>query len=71
VERFEQEIPGYRERHQVQPGITGLAQVKGGYAIDAEMKLRYDLLYINHRSLWLDAKIVLQTLATVIRRTGQ
>jgi exopolysaccharide biosynthesis polyprenyl glycosylphosphotransferase len=71
VSRFETEIPGYRERHQVPPGITGLAQVHGGYAIDAEMKLRYDLLYIYNWSPWLDAKIMFQTFATVWRRTGQ
>jgi exopolysaccharide biosynthesis polyprenyl glycosylphosphotransferase len=71
VSRFESEIPGYRERHQVPPGITGLAQVHGGYAIDAEMKLRYDLLYIYNWTPWLDAKIMFQTFATVWRRTGQ
>ena len=71
VRRYEVEIPGYRERHQVPPGITGWAQVHGGYAIEAEMKLRYDLLYIYNWSLWLDVKIMFQTLATVCRRTGQ
>jgi exopolysaccharide biosynthesis polyprenyl glycosylphosphotransferase len=71
VQQFEEQIPGYRERHQVLPGITGWAQVHGGYAIDAEMKLRYDLLYIYNWSPWLDVKIMLQTLATVCRRTGQ
>jgi exopolysaccharide biosynthesis polyprenyl glycosylphosphotransferase len=71
VHKFEREIPGYRERHQVPPGITGLAQIHGGYAIDADMKLRYDLLYIYNRSLWLDLKIMLQTLATMCRRIGQ
>ena len=71
VHRYEVEIPGYRERHQVPPGITGWAQVHGGYAIEAEMKLRYDLLYIYNWSLWLDVKILFQTLATVCRRTGQ
>jgi exopolysaccharide biosynthesis polyprenyl glycosylphosphotransferase len=71
VRQFEEQIPGYRERHQVLPGITGWAQVHGGYAIDAEMKLRYDLLYIYNWSPWLDVKIMFQTLATVCRRTGQ
>jgi exopolysaccharide biosynthesis polyprenyl glycosylphosphotransferase len=71
VHRFEVEIPNYRERHQVPPGITGWAQVHGGYAIDAEMKLRYDLLYVYNWSPWLDLKIMLQTVVTVCRRTGQ
>ena len=71
LEQFEQEIPGYRERHQVAPGLTGLAQVNGGYAIEAELKLRYDLLYVYNCSLLLDLKIMLQTLVTMCRRTGQ
>jgi exopolysaccharide biosynthesis polyprenyl glycosylphosphotransferase len=71
VHRYEVDIPGYRERHQVPPGITGWAQVHGGYAIDAELKLRYDLLYIYNWSPWLDVKILFQTIATVCRRTGQ
>jgi exopolysaccharide biosynthesis polyprenyl glycosylphosphotransferase len=70
VEQFEQEIPGYRERHQVAPGLTGLAQVSGGYAIEAELKLRYDLLYVYNCSLFFDLKIMLQTLVTMCRRTG-
>jgi exopolysaccharide biosynthesis polyprenyl glycosylphosphotransferase len=71
VNQYEAEISGYRERHQVLPGITGWAQVHSGYAIDAEMKLRYDLLYIYNWSPWLDLKIMFQTLSTVWRRTGQ
>jgi exopolysaccharide biosynthesis polyprenyl glycosylphosphotransferase len=71
VERFEAEIPGYRERHQFLPGITGLAQVNGGYAIDAELKLRYDLLYVYNWSLWLDLQVMFQTVWTMCRRTGQ
>jgi len=71
VEKFEREIAGYRERHQVAPGLTGLAQVSGGYAIEAELKLRYDLLYVYNCSLLLDLKIMLQTLVTMCRRTGQ
>jgi exopolysaccharide biosynthesis polyprenyl glycosylphosphotransferase len=71
VRRYETEIAGYRERHQVPPGLTGLAQVNAGYAIDAEMTLRYDLMYVYHRSLWLDLKIMLQTVVTVCRRSGQ
>jgi exopolysaccharide biosynthesis polyprenyl glycosylphosphotransferase len=71
VAQFEREIPGYRERHEVAPGLTGLAQVSGGYAIEAELKLRYDLLYVYSCSFFLDLKIMLQTLVTMCRRTGQ
>jgi exopolysaccharide biosynthesis polyprenyl glycosylphosphotransferase len=71
VAKYEAEIPGYYERHQMKPGLTGLAQVNGGYAIDAEMKLRYDLLYIHNASPFMDLKLIFQTLLTVLRRTGQ
>jgi exopolysaccharide biosynthesis polyprenyl glycosylphosphotransferase len=71
VSRYELEIPGYSGRHQMKPGVTGLAQVNGGYAIDAELKLRYDLLYIHNASPIVDLKLIFQTLLTVVRRTGQ
>ncbi len=57
-------------RHEVLPGITGWAQVNGRNAISWEEKLALDVWYVDHWSLSLDAKILLRTLARVLRRTG-
>ncbi len=56
VEQFLAEIPGYRERFHVKPGVTGLAQVSGGYATTAERKLKYDLIYMYHQDLTMDVQ---------------
>ncbi|MBI4744676.1 MAG: sugar transferase [Actinobacteria bacterium] len=70
VSRFLEEIPGYAERFKVKPGITGLAQVSGFYATTARNKLKYDLIYIYHQSLFFDFKIILQTLKVVLTGRG-
>lgn len=59
---------GYRNR--VQPGITGYAQVMGKYSTDAEDKLRFDLYYIRHYSLWLDFVILLKTVLVVFDKSA-
>jgi lipopolysaccharide/colanic/teichoic acid biosynthesis glycosyltransferase len=51
-------IPGYAERHQVRPGLTGLAQVYVPRDIPRKDKFRYDLLYVRHQSLWLDLRLI-------------
>jgi exopolysaccharide biosynthesis polyprenyl glycosylphosphotransferase len=64
-----EQIPFYALRSLVRPGLTGWAQVRYQYANDLEEeieKMRYDLYYIKHRSLWLDLRIVLETLKIVI-----
>jgi exopolysaccharide biosynthesis polyprenyl glycosylphosphotransferase len=66
VEKFESMVPTYSKRHQVRPGITGLAQVCGGYHTDARDKLRFDLIYVSHRSVWLDLKILLRTVLVIL-----
>jgi exopolysaccharide biosynthesis polyprenyl glycosylphosphotransferase len=71
VEQFNRELNGYRVRFKVKPGLTGLAQVHGDYLSTAENKLKYDLAYIYHQSLWLDLILVLQTLQVVITRKGK
>jgi lipopolysaccharide/colanic/teichoic acid biosynthesis glycosyltransferase len=58
VERFVQEIPHYRERLRVRPGLTGLAQVYGQYDTSPRHKLKYDLLYIRRYSLALDIRLI-------------
>jgi len=71
--RLESEVPFYRARMLVRPGATGWAQVnyRYGWSVeDAATKLEYDLYYIRHRSLWLDLRILLRTLGTVVRFQG-
>jgi exopolysaccharide biosynthesis polyprenyl glycosylphosphotransferase len=64
VQSMMEHIPYYGLRHIVRPGMTGWAQIKQGYALSqAEVteKMRYDLYYIKHMSLWLDLRILLAT----------
>ncbi|WP_461215932.1 sugar transferase [Lacticaseibacillus sp. GG6-2] len=62
VDQFNREEPHYYLRHNVRAGITGYAQVYGKYASDYHSKLKFDLLYIKCYSIFLDAKILLQTI---------
>lgn len=62
--------PEQARRHEVRPGITGLAQVNGRNALGWEERLRLDVEYVECRSLRLDAQILLMTLQTVLRREG-
>lgn len=66
VAEFSEQIPLYPLRHRVKPGITGLAQVMGRYTTSAEDKLRYDLLYITDYTPWMDLRILLWTVNTVL-----
>jgi lipopolysaccharide/colanic/teichoic acid biosynthesis glycosyltransferase len=73
VEKLVREIPLYSRRHRIQPGITGLAQVKWRYDQDLEdvrQKLKYDLFYIENMSLRMDFQILLQTIRTTLGRQG-
>jgi exopolysaccharide biosynthesis polyprenyl glycosylphosphotransferase len=74
AERYEKKIPFYHFRHLVKPGITGWAQVNYPYGEseeDAIEKLKYDLYYIRHYSLTLDAMIVLKTIHTMLFGKGR
>lgn len=74
VAEFQKQIPFYRARLLVKPGLTGWAQVNYGYVAtveDTAVKLEYDLYYIKHRSLWLDFFIILRTIGTVLGRRGR
>ena len=57
-------------RHAVRPGVTGLAQISGDYSSEPEIKLRYDLAYLNNWSLGLDLAILLRTLPVILTRRG-
>lgn len=61
VEKYNQYIPAYPQRHLVRPGITGLAQVNAGYLTHTYVKLHYDLTYIYSQNLWLDLCILAKT----------
>jgi len=57
-------------RHEVLPGITGWAQVNGRNAVSWEHKFAMDVWYVDHRSFWLDLKIIALTMWRIVRRDG-
>lgn len=57
-------------RHEVPPGLTGLAQIKGRNALTWEAKFEWDVTYVETRTLWLDLRILLATVGKVLRRDG-
>jgi len=63
VHGYLQEMPEYAERHRVLPGLAGLAQVAGDYYLTPRQKLRFDRLYIRHRSLGFDLKLIFMAFA--------
>ncbi len=70
---YEEEIPFYRYRHIVRPGVTGWAQVLQGHVADVEQvrsKLHYDFYYIKHYSPWIDFLIAVRTIKTMITGSG-
>ena len=58
AEQFSQRVPGFSDRLRVRPGIAGLAQVRGSYWTDPGYKLKYDNLYIETMSPWVDIKLL-------------
>ena len=70
IEQYLSEIPAYRERFRIKPGVTGLAQVSGGYATTPDRKLKYDLIYMYHQSLLMDVRIVADTIGVVLTGRG-
>lgn len=62
--------PRQARRHEVKPGITGLAQVMGRNALSWDQKFEWDVRYVETQSLWLDLKILALTLKTVFVREG-
>lgn len=57
-------------RHEVKPGITGWAQVRGRNTLSWERKFALDVWYVDHRSLWLDLRIIALTLWKILKREG-
>ncbi|MEU8422762.1 sugar transferase [Micromonospora sp. NPDC048835] len=60
-------LPDYDLRHLIRPGLTGIAQLTGGYAATVEDKLRCDLLYLNCRSMRVDLALLLLTVVELFR----
>jgi exopolysaccharide biosynthesis polyprenyl glycosylphosphotransferase len=74
VAEYQRQIPFYRARLLVKPGLTGWAQINYGYVssvTETVVKLEYDLYYIKHRTLAMEVSIILRTIGTVLRRTGR
>ena len=69
-EAFEEHVHGFSQRLKVKPGITGLAQVSGGYDLRPEEKVVYDIEYIKTRSIWLEIKILFKTVGVVFSHKG-
>jgi lipopolysaccharide/colanic/teichoic acid biosynthesis glycosyltransferase len=70
---YEANIPFYRYRHIVRPGITGWAQVNQGHTLgveSADLKLQYDFFYVKHFSLWLDVLVAMRTAAVMFSGFG-
>lgn len=64
------DIPAYESRLRIEPGITGLAQVRGDYHLDFRHKLRYDLLYIRKQCMLVDLRIMASTLLVILTIKG-
>ena len=68
VERFSRDVPNFSERLRVRPGVAGLAQVRGTAQTRPRDKLRYDNLYIETLSPWMDVKLLFLSVWVVLRR---
>jgi lipopolysaccharide/colanic/teichoic acid biosynthesis glycosyltransferase len=74
VEQLAEQIPFYRARHAVKPGLTGWAQVRYRYGAsveDARIKLEYDLYYIKHQGVLLNIRICLRTIGVILGLKGR
>jgi exopolysaccharide biosynthesis polyprenyl glycosylphosphotransferase len=73
VQTMSEQIPYYGLRHSVRPGLTGWAQTRFGYSVSLEQvteKIRYDLFYIKQMSLWLDLRILVDTVKIMLFGRG-
>ncbi len=67
---FEKHVHGFSERLKVKPGLTGLAQVSGGYDLRPEEKVVYDIEYIKKRSILMEIKILIKTVGVIFSHDG-
>lgn len=70
IDEFKKEIPDYNHRLTVRPGLTGWAQVNGGYELSPRDKLEKDLYYIKNQSICFDFNIILKTIKVVLYGYG-
>ena len=70
VRQFKRETQEYAYRHNVKPGITGLAQVYGKYNTTAYDKLIYDLMYVQHCDIFTDLVIIIQTVRVLFQKSS-
>lgn len=70
VDYLERYNESQKHRHDVRPGLTGLAQANGRNAISWEDKFAYDVEYVNHVTFWNDLKIIFLTIGSVVKRDG-
>ncbi len=70
ADEFEKYVHGFSERLKVKPGLTGWAQVNGGYDLKPEEKIVYDIEYIEKRSVLFDIKILFKTVSVIFSHKG-
>lgn len=70
TEKFSKNIPDFPRRLRIIPGITGYAQINGGYDITPDKKCKLDNYYIEHYSLWFDIKMLIGTIKVVFTGDG-
>ena len=66
VEEVVKNLPEFKEREAIRPGLTGMAQVRGKYTSDPAVKLKYDRLYIDNMSLLTDVKIITESVLKTV-----
>ncbi|GEP25069.1 MULTISPECIES: sugar transferase [Lentilactobacillus] len=70
TEEFSHKYPGFEKRLRIKPGLSGYAQINGGYDIDPGQKAKLDCYYINHLSFWIDVKIFISTIKIIFSGEG-
>ncbi|MCM3792128.1 exopolysaccharide biosynthesis polyprenyl glycosylphosphotransferase [Priestia megaterium] len=70
IEEFQKTLPAFGQRLAVKPGLTGWAQINGGYELTPAEKLKLDLYYIQHTNIRFDMKIMIKTLRVIVTGDG-